>query len=157
MKTSLILPVFSKKPRNDQNGSFLRNGNFSTKDSWFQTSSLTETKLYFESNCISYQNYVTEIGNFKFFFLENFIFQQKCSFLRNKMVWFTVISIRIRLVFWPFLKISKMIMASLLENCQFWNGCDTLKAYKSDEDVKKRILFELFLRKFRFLIPPIEI
>ena len=50
-----------------------------------------------------------------------------------------------------------MIMASLLENCQFWNGCDTLKAYKSDEDVKKRILFELFLRKFLFLIPPIEI
>ena len=49
-----------KKPKNDQNESFLRNCNFLTKDSWFDTSSLTETKLYFESNCISSQNYATK-------------------------------------------------------------------------------------------------
>ena len=109
-QTSSILPVHSKKPKIDQNRSFLRNCYFSTKDSWFETSSLTETKLYFESNCISSQNYVTK----------NEVFR-----ILVKMVLLK----RVPGSFWSEFDLKKfrVTVVSLSKSGKLWYDCDILK------------------------------
>ena len=146
--TSLILPVHSKKPKNDQNGSFLRNCNFSTKDSWFETSSLTETKLYFESNCFSYQNYVTKIEIFHVL-VKMVLFEKIFMFIKGTRV----ILIRIRFsghlskktsgLWYPWVKSGKL-----------WYDCDILKWKVAISDitaVSLSLIFRYQRRKTRFI------